>query len=141
MPARKKPNHLKVLSGSRRIDDHQTVDLPPVSEIPPPPDWLPNAFAVREWNRLAPILFDNGLLTEASLSTLGVLCSCYGELAKQYSAGLSPTGHLVAQYRNLINDFGMTPSSASKVRASGDQAKPNRFANNGKRPAKGNVKK
>jgi hypothetical protein len=30
--------------------------LPPVAAVPPPPDWLPNAAAVREWQRLATIL-------------------------------------------------------------------------------------
>jgi phage terminase small subunit len=132
MPAPRKPRHLKIITGSRRVDEHAEVPLPLVDEVPAPPDWLPNAHAVREWQRLAPILFACGLLTEASLSALGMLCAIHGKLLQSFEAGVTPTGHLLAQYRSLVNDFGMTPAAQSKVTV---QSKPvgNRFASNGRR--------
>ncbi|WP_460763558.1 hypothetical protein [Lysobacter fragariae] len=112
------------------------VELPLVDAIPEAPDWLPNAHAIKEWKRLAPILHANKLLTEAGLTTLGVLCALFGKICQLYAAGESPTGHMVAQYRALANDFGLTPVAQGKVRANGEGTKPgNKFAGIGKRPA------
>ena len=68
----KKPRSLKVVAGTDRKDRAPVggVDLPPVSAVPPAPDWLPNAHAVKEWDRLAPILVANKLLTEGGISPL-----------------------------------------------------------------------
>jgi phage terminase small subunit len=133
MPYPKKPNRLKVLSGSRQPDTPLAVEFPLVDERPPAPSWLPNAHAVNEWDRLTPILFHNKLLTEASLSTLGVLCATFGRIAQCYQSGVTPTGHLTAQYRALAGDFGLTPVAQSKVQPCGKKETTNRFANNGSR--------
>lgn len=63
----RKPPQLKAVSGTARKDRDigAAVDLPLVSSVPEAPDWLPNAHAVKEWDRLAPILTANKLLTEA----------------------------------------------------------------------------
>lgn len=142
MPNPRKPNSLKVIAGTDRKDraapaDAPTVELPLVGEIPAPPDWLPNAHAKKEWERLAPILHANKLLTEAAVSTLGMLCSLHGKICQLYAAGESPTGHMMAQYRNLANDFGLTPVAQGKVRPNGgkEDQTGNRFARNGKRGA------
>lgn len=131
----RKPHNLKVVAGTARPDRLEPlgVDLPLVEHLPPPPDWLPNAHATKEWERLAPILFANRLLSEASLSTLGMLCALHGKIVQLYAAGEAPTGHMMAQYRNIANDFGLTPVAQGKVKPSGDTQKGNRFANNGKR--------
>lgn len=132
----KKPSNLKVIAGTNRPDREpaQTVDLPLASEIPDAPDWLSNAHATKEWNRLAPILHSVGLLTEAGLTTLGVLCSLFGKICQLYAAGESPTGHMIAQYRALANDFGLTPVAQGKVKASGEGTKSGgKFAGIGKR--------
>lgn len=101
--------------------------------MPVAPDWLPNAHAIKEWNRLAPILTANRLLTEAGLSTLGMLCALHGKIVQLYAAGESPTGHMMAQYRGIANDFGLTPVAQGKVKPSGEKEKGNRFASNGRR--------
>jgi phage terminase small subunit len=133
MPTPRKPPHLKLLSGSRQPDPGPAIDLPVLEVVPPPPEWLPNAHAVNEWKRLALVLTANRLLTEASLGALGVLCAIHGEIVDLWSRRVSPTGHLLAQYRNLSNDFGMTPISRSKVRTDAPH-QPNLFSQNGKRP-------
>ena len=132
MPAPRKPGHLKVVAGTdqpcRRAPE--PVDLPLLDQMPSPPDWLPNAHAVREFERLAEILFNNRLLTEGGLMALGHLCALHGKLVQLWAAGESPTGHLLAQYRALVNDFGLTPVAQGKVRPGGKEEAGNKFGNN-----------
>lgn len=133
----KKPSTLKLIAGTDRPDraGGPSVELPVLMDAPPAMDWLPNAHAVAEWNRLAPILANIGLLTEASVPVLGHLCSLHGKLVQLWAAGESPTGHMLAQYRALVNDFGLTPVAQGKVKPLGETRKENPFQRNGKRPA------
>jgi phage terminase small subunit len=131
-----KPDYLKIVAGTNqpcRMLGNEAVELPLAAEVPPPPLWLSNQHAAAEWNRLAPILHGVGLLTEGGLTTLGVMCSLFGKICQLYAAGESPTGHMIAQYRGLANDFGLTPVAQGKVKPSGEKEKGNRFASNGKR--------
>ena len=134
----KKPPALKMISGTKRKDRDSApvVELPLVESIPPPPDWLPNAFAVDEWNKNVSILMANGLLTEAGLMPLANLCALQGKVIQLYRAGETPTASMISTLRNLQNDFGMTPVSQSKAGGVVDKKPANKFANNGQR-AKG----
>lgn len=133
----RKPSHLKAISGTSRPDrepEVPPVELPLVDGVPEAPSWLSNSHAVAEWNRLAPILQGVGLLTQGGLTTLGVMCSLFGKIVQLYAAGESPTGHMIAQYRALANDFGLTPVAQGKVRPNGESAKSgNKFSGIGKR--------
>lgn len=132
----RKPNHLKEISGtirpSRKVEE---IELPTLDDCPEAPDWLPNAHAIKEFNHLAPILFKIGLLNQGNLAPLGVLCSLHGKMVQLWAAGESPTGHMLAQYRNLINDFGLTPVAQGKVKPVGEKPQGNAFANNGRKSA------
>ena len=138
MPA-PRPRSLKVIAGTVqpcRDKPDEGPRLPVIDEAPPPPDWLPNAHAVNEWNRLAPILTAHRLLTEAGTGSLAVLCALYGKIQQLFAAGESPTANMIGQYRALANDFGLTPIAQGKVRPAAEaDAKGNRFAKFGKRPA------
>ena len=131
----RKPTRLKVISGTtqpcRAIA--ATVALPTIDAVPDAPDWLPNAHAIKEWNRLAPILVANKLLAEAGLAALAHLCALHGSIVQLYAAGLSPAASLVSQYRNLLNDFGIPPAAQGKVKAVTPTQAGNTFARNGKR--------
>lgn len=133
----KKPRALKVVAGTVQPcrDEQPAVELPTISDVPPAPDWLPNAHAVKEWERLAPILVANKLLTEAGLSALGQLCALHGKVVQLYAAGEAPVASMVSQLRNLINDFGLTPVAQGKVRPIGEGPAKNAFARNGRRAA------
>ena len=130
-----KPRHLKLLAGTdvayRR--PQSGVELPTLTEVPDPPDWLPNAHAIREWRRLAPLLVANGLLTEAGMMPFAHLCAIHGKLVQMWAAGTVPTGHLYAQCRGLMSDFGLTPVAASRVKAEAPQ-KANPWANRPEKP-------
>jgi phage terminase small subunit len=135
MPNPRKPTPLKVVAGTARADREPAsfVDLPLVDEIPLPPDWLPNAHATKEWERLAPILVANRLLTEAGTVALAHLCAMHGKVVQLYAAGEAPNASMVAQLRGLANDFGLTPVSQGKVRPAGDERRPgNKFGALGK---------
>lgn len=136
----RKPPALKVVAGTARKDRDviSVVELPLITEAPKAPDWLVNAgnaHAIKEWDRLAPILTANKLLTEAGCSSLGVLCALHGKIAQLFSAGECPTGHMLAQYRNLVNDFGLTPVAQGKIKAVPEGKQGNKFANNGRKSA------
>jgi len=133
----KRPSKLKLIAGTSRGDrpEVEPVALPILKALPHAPDWLPNAHAVKEWERLAPILHGVGLLTEAGLSALGMLCALHGKLVQLWSAGESPNAAMLASYRNLVNDFGLTPVAQGKVKASGEKENENKFAKFGKRHA------
>lgn len=133
----RKPTGLKVVSGTERPDRESVpnVELPLVSEVPPAPDWLPNGHAVKEWNRLAPILVANKLLSEGGLSALASLCALHGKMVQLYAAGECPTASMIGQYRASVNDFGLTPVAQGKVKPSGSTEKKNSFSTNGKREA------
>ena len=135
----KKPTTLKSIAGTRqkcRDAPPPAVDLPLVTEVPSAPDWLPNSHAVKEWNRLAPILTANGLLTEGGISALAMLCAAHGKIVQLYSAGEAPTASMMSTLQSMINDFGLTPVAQGKVKPVGDQDKKgNKFAGNGQRTA------
>lgn len=131
----KKPEGLKVIAGTDRKDrvNIPVVEFDPLVKAPAPPDWLPNAHAIKEWNRLAPILTINKLLTEADLGTLGQLCALHGKIVQLYAAGEAPGASMVGTLRTLQNDFGLSPVARGKVSpASGATEKTNSFAGNGK---------
>ena len=136
----RKPTSLKVVAGTDRPcrrPESAPVEMPALDHIPDPPDWLPNANAVKEWQRLAPILTANKLLTEAGLSALGQLCALHGKVVQLYAAGEAPVASMVAQLRGLMNDFGLTPVAQGKVKAGGDETKAgNKFAGLAKPGAK-----
>lgn len=135
MPNPGKPRALKLLSGSRRANDSGPgVDLPLVQEYPAPPDWLPNAFAAKEWHRVVPLLMNVGLLTEASLTSLGHMCAVHGRILQEYAAGMTPTGSLLSILRNYQNDFGLTAMGQQKIGPPGEANGGNKFANNGCKP-------
>jgi hypothetical protein len=128
MPTPRKPPALKAISGSREPSPPM-IELPVLPTVPAAPSWLPNAHAVNEWDRLAAMLVANGMLTDGGLTPLAVLCSLAGKIVQLNAAGESPTGHMIAQYRGLCNDFGLTPVAQGKVRpAAAPVAEGNRFA-------------
>lgn len=130
MPRPKKPTVLKLLSGTVRKgrDNGEAVSLPCLDSIPDPPSWLPNAEAVNEWSRLCGILAAVGLLSEAALSPLAVLCSLHGRITRAFAAGECPSGHLISQYRLLLADFALTPASSAKMGARPAKLEGNPFA-------------
>lgn len=136
----KKPHALKVVQGTVRPDRGDApseIQDEPLDALPQAPDWLPNAHAFKEWNRLGPRLLGMGLLTETSLAAFGHLCALHGKIVQMWAADMPPTGHLYAQYLKLCTEFGITPASQGRVRPAAERKKANRFSEVGRRPTKG----
>lgn len=109
------------------------LDVTPFTEVPKPPQWLPNVHAVKEWKRLAPILVANKLLHEGNVGGFGQLCALHGKLTQLWAAGETPKPPLLLQYRQLINDYGLTPLAQARIKTGFTEAsnKTNRFRRNG----------
>jgi len=131
-----KPRSLKILSGTLQPcrDRAAGIEVTPLTDRPDPPDWLPNEHAVKEWNRLVPILLSNKLLAEADITALGHMCALHGKLVQLWSAGETPTASLLSTLRGMQADFGLSPHSRAKVPPAADNPSVNRFASNGRRP-------
>lgn len=132
----RKPRALKIIAGTVRADRdrYPVLALPLAESVPEAPSWLPNLHAVREWARLAPALHAAGLLTEVGLSALGMLCALHGRLVQTWSAGESPKIYLIAQYRSLASDFGLTPIAQARMKTQRGPLAQNRFVGHGHKP-------
>jgi len=131
-----KPRSLKVLAGTLQPcrDRAAGIEVEPLTARPASPDWLPNAYAVTEWNRLVPILLSNKLLAEGDLAALAHMCALHGKLVQLWTAGETPAASLIATLRGMQSDFGLSPHSRAKVPPTADNPSGNRFSNNGRRP-------
>lgn len=132
------------LPASRLLDD-----VRPPAAIPDAPDHLSKE-ALEEWGRITPLLLDLGLITEIDRAALAAYCQAYGRwvnaersIAKHNAAedsdghkgeiGITPSGYkqisVLMQISNraletmakFAAEFGMTPSSRSRVTPSAPQ--------------------
>lgn len=127
MPMPRKPNRIKDIAGSvkPRVPE---VDLPPVEQVPEPPEWLPTQESITEWRRLVPILVANRLLSSGDLPALANYCALHGRIAEIWAAGLTPPSAILAQFVSLGNAFGLAPAWRAKVKPLDEGSKQNPFA-------------
>ena len=134
MGRRPKPTRLKVLAGNpggRKLNQNE----PEPTSFATCPDWLTGE-AREEWARIAGELEQLGLLTAIDQTALAAYCSSFKRwrhAERQIEAGglvvSAPSGYPVQspwvsisntaldQMRKFLIEFGMTPSSRSKVNA------------------------
>jgi len=128
-----KPTRLKILEGNpgkRPLN----LNEPQCEEgIPECPEFLCTE-AKQEWNLLAPMLHNSGLLTKLDRNALAALCQVWArwlkaeELLKKHGLLVkSPNNFLMQnpalaianksleQMRLLLTEFGLTPSSRSRI--------------------------
>ena len=130
----KKPTNIKAIRGTVRPDrvPEGGIEAPTLDEMPEVPDWLPNIHAVKEWEKLGPVLIGLKLLTVHNLGPFAQLCALQGKIVQLWSAGETPTGHMLSQYIKLVQEFGMTPASQSRVKATDSDGKSgNKFTDGG----------
>ena len=133
----RKPKALKIMQGTVQPcrDGGETWEPPKLDDVPDPPDWLSSTWAVGEWNRVAPMLYNAGILTDADLMVLGSYCQLHGNLVTQNLAGIVPSA---SHYNALLahaSHFGMTPSSRAKAVPASGKKDENPFKKHGKRSA------
>ena len=116
---KRKPARLKAISGTIRLcREVPVVPLTRLEVAPAAPEWLPNAHAVKEWNRVAPILAKAGLLSDGGLTALANLCAIRGKLIEHGAADECPTGQTLMHYAALTSAFVLKPVAQGKVKTS-----------------------
>jgi P27 family predicted phage terminase small subunit len=138
MPTPKKPTAIKKIQGTFRRD-RAANEANPDPFIPQPPDFL-DSVALAEWNRLAPELYDLGLLARIDRAALAGYCTAYSRwcasseiLKTEEQVITTSNGNFVQNprlgiVRRALDDmrkwaieFGMTPSSRSRVNVNKDK--------------------
>ena len=131
-----KPSQIKVIQGTFRKDRANPSETKPKSQLPPCPDFLQGR-ARTEYFRIGRKLERIGVLTEADDLALIGLCQSwaeYLEATEQASkTGMlvkSPSGYPIfnpyvtlanqalKRVKAFLTEFGMTPSSRSRIMAS-----------------------
>jgi len=132
---------LRGLPGKRPLSTDEPAPLP-LSTIAPP-EWLATE-AQAEWTRLAPMLERLGVLTETDTDALSAYCEAWAtwkeatKKIRQFGMVLKGEGavpvvspyvkiahNALVQMRALLVEFGMTPSSRTRVHvASGKTSAP-----------------
>jgi len=142
-----KPTHLKLLAGTpgRRPLPEAEPQPDPVDEKAQPPKWL-SGEARAVWAVEFPRLVRNAMISDIDLNAFARYCQSMGRyltaesyVAKQGEVLLSPTGFPIQnpylaisnkaqeQMHKAETEFGMTPSSRSRVAPIGAKKKANRF--------------
>ena len=128
MGNRKPPTALKLLNGNpsqRKL----TPEPKPLTEVPKMPIFVKrNLYARREWERLIPELEKVGLISLLDRSAIAAYCMAYAtyEELSRYTNTLKPADEKYLDYtratrqaavllKQYLSDFGMTPSSRTKV--------------------------
>ena len=138
------PTKLKIAKGTLR-KDRQRPDEPDLPRgMPPMPERLKvDEVAVAKWGELSQLLYDLGVLTVADGEALATLCELHsaeqqcllelragGPTIRTDLGGVkpNPAGSLyrsiAALKGTLMSEFGLTPSSRSKVGASKESNEP-----------------
>lgn len=129
------PTALKQLRGTVRPDRVRSDEpqAPPIQKVPPCPTFLKDE-ARREWRRMARKLMAMGVLTAIDLDALSVYCQVYarwrdaeeklnqfGPIIKDKDGGFAQSPYLgvanecIRQLRMFMGEFGITPSSRTRV--------------------------
>jgi len=141
-----KPTAIKKLAGNPgKRPLNASEPQPPVPDSTPYAPRFLNADGKKEWRRIVGILMDLGLYTEVDRAALAMYCQAWGrwvhaerkcgELAdkivattdKGYShlhAWRLEANKAQAQLLKAMTEFGMTPSSRSRVHVSGEPTEP-----------------
>lgn len=129
-----KPTHLRVLEGNPSRRPLNENEPQPKKIMPPCPKHLTPG-ARKQWKKLGRSLFDLGLLTEIDGDALALYCEAKARwidaiqrLEKYPDVVLSPKSKFPVinpvfniacasfeQMRKLLAEFGMTPSSRSRI--------------------------
>ena len=137
-----KPTLLKVLNGNPGKRPLNEREPQPLEGVPERPLWL-DGEAQAEWERVVPELQAMGLLSSADRAALAAYCTAwsrwvqaeaqvrkYGPIVKSPEKGfpmkspyLTIADQALETMRKLMVEFGLTPSSRSRIRlpAAGDR--------------------
>ena len=105
-----KPTALKLLAGAQPCRVNRDEPIAPQG-IPEPPAYL-DARALEFWGELAPMLGAMRVLTLADRHALALLCDSFSRWRE-----IPGDERRRAEFRRLLAEFGLTPSSRSSIKA------------------------
>lgn len=106
--------------GTRSRDEIETDEVVSVE----PPDWLIGPEAVKEWERVLPLLMKARIMTEPDIAAFGTVCNLHADRIQTYRAGSKPKASETHEMRLLWSDLGMTPAGRLRMspkKAEGDE--------------------
>lgn len=128
-----KPSSMKILEGNRGKRPLNKDEPEPKGIMPQCPEHLDEG-AKREWDNIVPMLSKLGLLTEVDGTALAIYCQAYStwveaveRIQKTGMIVKAPSGYpiqnpylaiankAVEQMNRFLTEFGMTPSSRSRI--------------------------
>lgn len=112
-----KPTSLKILEGAQPCRINYREPHLASADSPSAPAWL-GTFGKDLWDRLAPVLSPAGLLTTGDLPAFEQLCDEYDTIRRD---PLSVSAR--DRYRRLLTEFGLTPSSRSRIKSTAEPPK------------------
>lgn len=133
------PTAVKVLTGNpgkRPLNDAEPMGGP-LELLPDPPEWL-GQYGEAEWYRTGPVLIHMGLLTEADVPLLETYCASFdlliesrmdvkehgmvieGSRGPVRNPALAAIAQATTAIKGLAAEFGLTPSSRSRLKLPGD---------------------
>lgn len=134
-----KPTAIKKLEGNPGKRKLNTLEPVPANGMPACPDWLMPE-AKKEWNRLAELMNQMGVLTEVDMAAFAAYCQSYArwkeaqehidsggstfETEKGYQQQTPWVGIANTNQKLMLqaaSEFGLTPSSRSRIVACGSK--------------------
>jgi phage terminase small subunit len=112
-----KPTSLKILSGAQPCRINTREPQLPVAPAAKAPAWL-GKFGRELWDRLHPVLSSAGLLTAGDIPAFEQLCDEYDAIRRDPLCA-APRD----RYRRLLVEFGLTPSSRSRIKSTAETPK------------------
>lgn len=112
MSNKPKPTALRVLEGNRGHRPIPENPQPALSYPKPPRSLDGNRVARREWRKRGKALYNLGILTELDLPAFEMYCVLYSQW---YNADADRKMAYAKEARMFMNEFGMTPSSRTKI--------------------------
>ena len=145
---RPQPSNIKKLRGNPSGRPLNPAEPKPDMTLPEPPDML-SEDARKQWDLVAPQLHSMGVLSQIDATALEMYCVAFGQWrhAQEKIRLLGPiikiekTGYLQQspymqianksfdQMKAMLSEFGMTPSSRTRIAAENIPERRNRFAN------------
>ena len=142
------PTELKIIRGNPGKRPLNNDEPKPKKNIPDPPEHI-QGDAKKEWDRITQELYKVGLITDVDCVAMAAYCQCYQRWI-QAEEGITKSGLMVKTTNgNIIQsplvgianksmlmmhkflvEFGMTPSSRTRIGKSGDGQKENSFTKN-----------
>lgn len=122
MPAKKTPNHLKLLSGNYRPGKHGSINEPLQCTYPDMPSYFKGSLT-KIWKATQTILEPHGYIDKVH----GIYLEMYCKLLDESRTSEEFTAAKMNQLRQISSDLGMSPISFERMPKPKQDKEPNPF--------------